>query len=65
MLMCIDHSRPRIDADTNEVPRPRSVDLALHRLGFAVRPDRDPAPRWPRSWSRRERDDAALDWRPL
>ena len=65
MLMNIDQSRPRIDADTNEVPRPRSIDLALRRLGFAARPDRDPATRWPRAWSRRERDEAAADWRPL
>ncbi len=65
MLMTIDPTRPRIEADTNEVPRPRSMALALHRLGFARRPDCDPVPRWPRTWSRRERDDAALDWRPL
>jgi hypothetical protein len=65
MMLNIDHARARIDADTNESPRPRSLDLALLRLGFMPRPDRDPALRGPRTWSRRDRDEAAVDWRPV
>ena len=44
MVLDIDHSRVRIDPDTSESSRPRSVDLALHRLGFAPRPDRAASP---------------------
>lgn len=65
MVLDIDRSRARIAPDTGETPRPRSLELALARLGFATTPDRSPPPRWSRTWTRCERDDLVRDWRPL
>lgn len=65
MMLTLDHHEVRVSSDTDEARHPRSLDLALRRMGFAARSRRESAPRWPRTWSRSERNDAAPDWRPL
>lgn len=65
MDLIIDRTQALSDADTAEAPRHHSLDLALQRMGFRPRPDRQPQPRWPRTWPQRTRDDTASDWRPL
>lgn len=64
MVLTMDRSLPLGPQDTAESPRPRSLDLALARMGFRI-----PAassrqacgdPRW-----HRDRNDPAPDWQPL
>jgi hypothetical protein len=51
--------------DTAETARPRSLDLALARMGFRPRGEAQPRWRWPATFSRSARDEIAADWRPL
>lgn len=63
MILAIDTRYAR--ADTDERPQPRSLALALERMGFRPMPNPRPSARWPAVWPRRRRDDASTDWRPL
>lgn len=65
MDLILDTTHTVIEADTAESPRHHSLSLALRRMGFRPRPDRQPRPRWPCTWPGRARDDDACDWRPL
>lgn len=65
MMLTLDPLESRIVADAIGAPRPRSLDLALRRMGFARRFDSDSTPRWPCTWSRPQRDESAIEWRPL
>lgn len=48
-----------------EPTQPHSLRLALQRMGFRPRPERQPRPRWPRSWQPTPAADATGDWQPL
>lgn len=65
MMLVLDRTDSRLAADAAETPRPRSLDLALRRMGFTRCIDPDLNPRWPCTWSRPQRDESAFDWRPL
>lgn len=65
MMLVLDTPASHIVSDAIETPRPRSLDLALCRMGFARRFDTDSMPRWPCTWSRPQRDESAFEWRPV
>jgi len=54
--------RGRPSGDASERAQPRSLALALHRMGFPA-PAGQPAPAL-RTWHR-QGDDPAPDWQPL
>lgn len=65
MVLALDPHPMQQRADSAESPRPRSLDLALARMGFRPRTEAQPRWRRPATWSRRERDEIAADWRPV
>lgn len=66
MVLAFDTDLRRMVGDARDArTQPRSLDLALARMGFSPRRAPLPGWRWPPSWSGRERDDAAPDWRPV
>lgn len=66
MDLTFDHRRiETLPGDTAETPRPHSLQLALRRMGFRPRPDRQPQPVWPQSWRARRYEDAVADWQAL
>lgn len=62
MVLDLDRRLRLSTADTAETPRPRSLALALARMGFRPAVDQTRLP--VRSWHG-DRDDPAPDWQPV